>query len=271
MKSLVLIASFILVLVSCKEENVGVYDQLTQGERDAIRDARYNKCLSESVRNYEDFTEISNERILDMARHQSWKYEYKKDNSVVETSYINVWNISGGTVYFLMTLTEGGVTTNKFLKFSTTMNSEMIADLKEKKCRKTVTITDSSGSATAKVEEARGSDDSDTYFIPTVSYHFDYNLPAYFGVRNLKREKKTYNENTNAVTKTETFEYVMTSRSNPPTLSSPYTSYINRQYCTIKFTAGAPNTYSFPYDLDCKTDATIDPAAFDPATELLVP
>lgn len=271
MKSLVWIVPFILLGASCKQENVGMYDRLTNDERTAIQNARYEKCLSDSAKNYEDFTEISNERMLDMVRDQSWKYEYKKDNSVIETSYINVWKISGGTVYFLMTLTEGGVTTNKFLKLSTTMNSEMIADLKEKKCRKTVTITDTSSSATAKVEEDRGSDDSDTYFIPTVTYSFDFNLPAYFGVRNLKREKKTYNEDTDAVTKTETFEYVMTARSNPPAQTSPYTTYNNRQYCTIKFTVGTPNTYTFPYDPDCKTDANIDPAAFDPATELVIP
>lgn len=259
-----------LLSVSCKEETIRAFNELTPGEQEAIRQRRELKCLEDSKRDYEDFAALSNEKMVDMLRHQSWKYEYKKDNTVIETSYISVWNVTGSVAYFLLTLTEGGSTTNRFLKINTTTNSELIADLRVKKCAKTLTVSDGTTSASAKIEEAQGSDDSETYYKPIVTYTFDFNLPGYFGVRKLKREKKIYKESDDTLSKTEVYEYVMTGRTSPPNLSYPYTNYANRSYCTIKSNGGTPNTFNFPYELDCKTDSTIDPAQFDPATELVI-
>jgi hypothetical protein len=249
-----------------------MYNELSPGEQTAINLARYTKCMDDSTRNYNDFLATSGTDLVDYDRDQAWKYEYKKDDTIVETSSVSVWRVNGTVAYFRYSLSEGGVTKNKFVKITTTINGEMINDLKDQKCakRNKITITDSASSATAKLVEVAGADDADTNFTVNVTHTFDYTQPAYFGALKLKRTKKTYNNDTDALTKTENFEYILSAISNPAAQNTSYTYYSNREYCTPKPTTTGPNTYNFPFELDCKTDSNIDPAAFNPATELVI-
>lgn len=259
MKSIVLIASLVLLGVSCKEETIQSFNNLTPGEQEAIRQANYNKCIGESQRNYEDFNATSNQQLVDMDRNQSWKYEYKRDDTVIiANDTISVWKVDGNTVYFRFKFTEGAATKNKFVKLTTAVNSEMILDLKEQKCRKrkAIVVSDSASSASAKTEQQTGNDDADTNYTINSTYSFDFNHPALFSSYRVTQVKKTYNNSTDALTKTENHVFTLTSISNPAAQNNDYTTYADREYCAVVPTTTGPNTYDVPFKIDCKTDST---------------
>lgn len=236
-----------------------MYNELTQAERDAINSARYTKCMGESARNYEDFTETSNQKLVDLDRDQSWKYEYKRDDTVIiPNDSVSVWKVNGTTVYFRLKVSEGAVTKNKFLKLTTTTNTEMIADLKEQKCikRSEIVVTDTASSATAKTKEQTGNDDADTNYTINSTYSLDFNHPAFFSKYRVSQVKKTYNNDTDALTKTENHTYSLTVISNPAAQNDDYTTYSEREYCAVVPTTTGPNTYNVPFVIDCKTDST---------------
>jgi hypothetical protein len=270
----------LLLLISCQEELQKGSD-LSDSELDYIRARAAAKCVSESNTDFSDFEDSSNSVMLNSERENTWKLEYKKDNTVIETSYIYVWKVSSPFVYYRIKLTEAGVVKNQFLKVDTTTNDEMMRNLQEQDCAKTLDVAVGPSSMTVNVDSGLATEDSSTL----AKYEKDYRLitsyPAYFGSLNRKITKKSYN-NSEVLQKTEVFDYVFTNTSDT-TLPDTYNdaSIVNAEYCVVtNTTAVLPDTldnYTFPFTLTCTTSDTAGPDGngdtvedFDPATELVI-
>jgi len=264
----------LLILASC-EESVSQGDKLTAQELAYLRERASLQCLSASNKTYENIEKASNDNMLSFVRDNTWKYEYKKDNTVIETSHVYVWKVSPPHVYFRMKLTDAGTTKNRFLKVDTLVNIDMFRNLQSKSCSKKLTVTGSSP-IIVKTEQLNQREDADTVSDTTIDYTVSSLYPAYFGSMNYKKTKKSYN-NDDVLQKTEVFEYIFTKISNT-TQPASYTDplIVNPEFCVPKFTdsvAPARDDYAFPFTLECKTSGTVDGNGdgtpdFDPAAEL---
>jgi hypothetical protein len=282
MKYLSLIMLPVLLLTASCEETVQAGKGLTDEERAYLRERAEIKCKADTDAVFESFFEASNDNMLEYTKNKTWKYEYKKDSNVIETSYFYVWKVTAPAVYLRLKLLENGVTTNYFIKVETTENEEMMKNIQRLKCKKTYDVTTGAASMTLKIEEDRVPEDADTESEVTTDYRFSSSYPAYFASLNRKRTKKIFPEDSDTVKTTETYDYILTAIADvTQPLAYNDATIINRKYCVIKNSAPvAPdtfNTYAFPFDFkttcvdsdtngpDGNGDAVED---FDPITEL---
>ena len=261
----ILLLSLVLLFSSC-EENIESYDTLNAQEQAYIRSQARIKCEAETSADILDIIETSNSHLIQLLRLNTWDLVYKKDDNVIATSKIYVWKVSGSTVYFLVSFTEGGSTSNKFVKFTSAINTEMFQDLRTKKCAKTLTLSVSPSLLTGTTEEGPITIDSASYYKLKTTNSFENPFPAFFGFIYKKRVKKIYNDETNAVTSTETHDYVVDRVADVTTLDTNFESdtlYPNRKYCVVNYTAGATNVYPFPiasdFGLSCTTETSPGP------------
>jgi hypothetical protein len=270
---------FSLFLALSCEEKVGMGDKLSQADRDYLAQIGSRRCISESDRTFETFEETSNEKILAFVAGKAWRYEYKKDSTVVETSYIYVWKVDPPNVYFRVRLNNAGTVSNQFWKFDTSGNVDMIRNIQEKNCAKSLKVTVGTSAMTAVVETDRTREDSDTLVETSTDFRFSSSFPVYFADLNLMRKKSFY-DNDGKFKKTETYDYTLTAISDV-TQPSVYTdaSIVNRSYCVPRYTtatgADTRDNYAFPFEENCGTSdvGTVDANAdatpdFDPANEL---
>lgn len=285
MKYLSLLLLPALLLTSSCEKTVQAGAGLTDEERAYLRERAETKCKEDTASAFKNFYEASNDFMLDYLRNRTWKYEYKKDNNVIETSYFYVWKVNAPDIYFRLKVLESGTTTNYYVKIDTTENQEMIQNLQRLKCKKTNEVTVGSTAMTVKIEEARTPEDADTESEITTDYRVATKYPAFFSALDKKKTKKIFKEDTDTVTKTEVYDYVLT---DVTSVVQPLTyndaTIVNIKYCVVKNSAPiAPdtfNTYAFPFDFKttCVSSDTNGPDAngdavedFDPATELVIP
>lgn len=272
------------MLVACNE-NVAQGDKLTAAERLFLRQRAAAKCVAASDDRYREIENAMNSNMLNFVRDQTFKYEYKKDTTVIETSYLYVWKVSPPNVYFRLSITEAGVTSNKFIKLDTSSNVDMLRSIQVLECAKVaLTTVSGSSSKTVNIDTARVRVDTETLTETETDYRFVSTYPPFFGNLNRLMTKRTY-DNKEVVTKTEKFDYVISANAatvQPLTYSDA--TIINKSYCIAKFTAPvAPSTYdtyAFPFELDCAT-SDVDPAKpdanadgisdFNPVTELAGP
>lgn len=268
-----------MTLLSACNENIAKGSKLTQAERDYLRTIAAARCISASDEAYEDLENASNNNMLAQVRNNTLKYEYKKDGTLIETSYLYVWKVSPPDVYYRLSLIEAGVTSNKFIKIDTSENTAMFRALQSKGCNKTLTVTGSTFSRNANIEVARTRVDVDTLTESETDYRAISSYPAYFANLNRLLTRRTLN-NSETVTKTEKYDYVISSNAvtvQPLTYNDATIS--NRSYCVVKRTGptapSAYDTYAFPYELECTTEDVIGPDAdangvsdFSPSVEL---
>lgn len=270
----------LLFFSSCQEE-LQKGSELSASELAYIRARAAAKCVSDSNADFSDFEDSSSSAMLGSDRENTWKLEYKKDSTLIETSYIYVWKVNSPYVYYRIKLSESGVVKNQFLKVDTTTNTEMMRNLQEQDCAKTLDVSVGPSSMVVNVDTDLTTEDASTL----VKYEKDYRLvtsyPAYFGSLNRKITKKSYNTS-EVLQKTEVYDYVFSSTSDttqPDTYNDA--SIVNAEYCVItNTTAVLPDTldnYIFPFTLTCTTSDTNGPDGngdavedFDPATELVI-
>lgn len=266
----------LLFLASC-EERISQGDRLTVAELEYLRNRAALQCVSASNKTYENIEKSSNDNMLSYDPGNTWKYEYKIDNTVIgaKTSNIYIWKVSPPTVYFRIRSSDEGTIKNRFIKIDTLMNIDMFRNLQSKSCNKKLTVTGSSP-LIVTTELLNQREDADTVSDSTTSYTVSALYPAYFGAINYKTTKKTYN-NDDVLQKTEVFEYVFTRTSDtaqPASYTDP--SITNPEFCVPKFidsVAPARDDYAFPFTLECTTSGTVDgngdgTPEFDPAAEL---
>lgn len=278
--SLVLMSA-LLLSVSCETvKEAG--NTLTDDERAYLAQQALIKCRADTDKTIEDFQADSAAAIMDFERDNAWKYEYKKDSTVVDTTSVSVWKVSSPNLYLRLNITEDGTTYNKFIKIRVDDNSQMLKTLQTMKCEtittvKSRTVSFGSTTATTTIEDLRiNGDEADTFVDASTVYHFNTSLPAYYGFLDRVKTKKTLDED-GKVTKTETFTYAVTKNTNPSAQNDDFTTYSNKKYCmvTIK-TVASPNVFDFPYALTCVDDPAVGVdidgggADFVPNTELTI-
>lgn len=261
--SLIILSSALLLSASCEKE-IEAGDGLTQAERDYLASRAQAQCISDSANTFTDYKADSADAIMDFERDEAWKYEYKKDTTVIDTTSVSIWKVSAPNLYIRLNIVEDGTTYNKFIKIRTADNSDMWNAVQTIKCVKSTlvksrTATLGSSTATATIEDLRiNGDEADTFFDVKTVYNFKTNVPTYFGFLDRVKTKKTVDDD-DAVTKTETYTYTLTKNTNPSDQNDDFTTYSNKRYCMIAYTPAVPpateNTFAFPYTLTCTDNA----------------
>ena len=264
----------VVLVVSCNQEEIASYNDLTTDEQAAIRSAAKDRCLSESASNFTTFKTNSNAELAALARAQYWKVVYT-NGAATSTNYLYVWKVTASAVYFLYQQTVESNTTYSFIKMTQAFNGEMIDDLRIQKCDKTVAVTQSSTSITVKFTDVTSTEGTDNYKT-TTTYTANSTYPAFFGAIQRAIAKKKLDTNGN-VASTESISYNITYVGNNATLNTLYTDYTaaNRKYCVHKYVPGSAKSFTFPFSLNCEDAATPDsnPGTdttlnFNPVTEL---
>jgi hypothetical protein len=254
-------------------------DKLTQAERDYLRTRASQKCISETNNTFKSFEDASIQRLRAYDTGKAWRYDYKKDTTVVETSYVYVWRVDPPFVYFRVRLNNAGTVSNQFWKFDLDANTDMIRNLQEQSCAKTLTLSLGTTAMTALNKTSRVREDASTLAESSTDHRLSTSFPAYFAALNLKRTKKLY-DNNGKLTKTEVYDYTLTGIADVDQPSS-YTdsAIVNRSYCVPEFTSATGSdtrdNFVFPFESVCETNdaGTVDANGdgtpdFEPATEL---
>jgi hypothetical protein len=269
LKSIILFGLFILA--AC-EKSEGIWEQLTDAERDAAREQGKTECLANALKDYEDFKADSNNLFLTLYRNKAWKYEFKEgSNSPTETQKIIVWKVTADNIYFIIQTDKNSTITNRFLKISKTRNSEMVDDLKTKQCDKLYAITQSRYTPGLKILYEPVVVSSTEKRQTTLTHNYSNTLLTYFSVFKLSKKIDFIKSADNTITSTTNYTGTLTALSDEAPAHATYIEYSDSpadpplEYCVVKYTAGTPNTYSLPYTETCSNPA---PAGFDPALEL---
>lgn len=266
-----------MFLSSC-EETVSGGNKLSQNELDYLRQRATAECIAGSNKRFQDLAKASNDNMLNYVRENTWKYEYKKDSTVIETSHIYVWKVSPPSVYFRIRLSESGTVKNRFVKVDTSSNEDMMRNLQVQLCNKTLNVTGTS-ILNVKIETPKEREDADTLVDTVSNYTVSTAYPTFFSTMNYKKTKKSYN-NKEVLQKTEVFEYGLTKISNTAQPASHMDPSIpNREYCVVKYADPTPpstlDVYQFPFPLKCETSGPVDGNGdgtpdFDPDNELVL-
>lgn len=245
-----LLVPFLLIAFSCKQEEIKKFDELTQEEQDAIRNASRLKCLSEYTTVYNRF---KNQSLVvfdsnSYEREDGFYHELKGPSSTRKVD-IRVWkqDRTANEIYFYITENLEG-STNYFLRITQAQNEAMIDQLLIDHCAKTYTTTSgSSGPLNVLFEHEKDN-------APNKDYYDDqYTLPfsqlAYFARFNKKRTVETKNEDNVRVGDLVTYTSTLTNKSydfgsnNNATDSTKYT----QNFCEI-VVEPTPNVYRFSTD-----------------------
>lgn len=267
--SLIMISALLLTAACNTVEHAG--GSLTDEERQYLAQRQLEKCMGDTQKTIDDVKADSAAAIMDFVRDNSWKYEYKKDSTVVDTTSISVWKVASPNLYLRLNINEDGQTYNKFIKIRLDDNNEMWTTVQTMKCSatlppsvKTRTVSLGTTATTTTITDTRiNGDEADTFVDGKTVYNFKTALPAYYGFLDRVRTKQTLDKD-GKVTKTETFTYVLTKIASPTAQNTSVTSYSNRKYCMVIFKSpvapATANTFDFPYTLKCEPDTatTVD-------------
>lgn len=121
--------------VSCKEETIRSFNDLTPGEQDEIRNYARQKCLDTYTSIYSRFKTNSG-KVFDSSdynRAKGFYFEYKVNTDVKRKADIRIWKRTSTDLYFY--ITETNLTASSyFLKISKVENEDMLDDLLDDHC-----------------------------------------------------------------------------------------------------------------------------------------
>ena len=279
-----LLLNLILILAfaySCNSVDNNGIKGLTADEITYLREKARLQCISDSTSNFRSYRDQSDDQYNGSSsnkfyRNKSWIYTLKEGSNTTAsiTSNISVWKVDAVAVYFVIRTTYLATNSVMFLKITSATNDEMINDLQTKKCSETLASTTkvTNSSSTVYVHDVL----TDSSSKITTYYTHPYNLLAYFGTFMFTKSSQpldtTGHPSGSATSYTGTLE-----SDGDAVLLATYNLYTSPKYCTIPFTAGAPNIYSLPYpDLqalaasaNCTSTSGVGPADWpNPGSEL---
>jgi hypothetical protein len=225
----------LIALISACGKTEGIWDELEQGDKDAITARAYDECKAETASDFADFQARSAAVYISTAweRGDAWKHELKNGATVDTTHNIRVWKNAGNELYLLIERVIGSNTRVYFLRIPKAINQEMIEDLNEQYCRKQIAMSTgpSQSSATENYIVASGTNTKE--YKETSS--FDHDELAYMGGIWRRKQVIVTKDNdgdvTNTTTLTSTFSSVSTS--GMPALNADYTTYAGATFCDI--------------------------------------
>ncbi len=243
-------------LLSCVQEEVESFNDLSPSEQEAIRQNSYLKCIAQFQTIYNRFKNNSNQ-VFDSTsydREDGFYFEYKLATEVKKKLDIRVWkrDANAGDLYFYITDTQIG-SENYFLRVTRSQNETMIDDLLEDHCRKPSVYTSSSGDSgplSIKFEfERSNAPNIDAY---TDTFSLPFSSLAVFANFTIVRKITTKNSNGETVGSAQNFSSSLVSKSynfegyTDPTDGSRYT----QKFCdvvteTVVINGVTKNAYRF--------------------------
>lgn len=244
-------AALVLLGVSCKEETIQSYNNLTAAEQQAIRDRAKQKCLDTYTSIYDRFKTNSGNVFSssDYNRGKGFYFEYKVNTDVKRKADIRVWKRTSTDLYFY--ITETNLTAKSFfLKVSRVENEDMIDDILTDHCSEPKIYTSGSSSTGGPLTityeyEIPNAPNDDRY---TDVYSFPFTELAFFTNYRQNRTLKVIKSDD---TVESTTSYVSTLATKTFTFNSNNyadTSYYVQSFCNIKKDASA-NKYRLPKEL----------------------
>lgn len=259
-----LLLTGLLVISSCGE-TVNNFDKLSPNEQANLRQRGQQQCLADNREDFNSYKSQSAEEFSDLERGDFYHHEVKSGSTVLRTVKIQTWKNSSGNLYFLLTTTtaEDSTPRYQFVKLTPTINSEMVDRAATARCSTgSDGVTASSNSSTITyTKETTVPIEDERKTVTTKTNTASYQYLALFAnyiytqtVRTLTLDDETTDVGDVTTSGTLTVKDAITFS------SSNYLSYSGAEFC-VPFVAGAPNTYTFPFTLDCGTGAG---AKFDP-------
>lgn len=253
MKSLLLL---LILLVSCGE-SVNNFSKLTDEEKEYLRELGRQQCLQDNKQDFNSFKSQSADNFTDLERGDYYLHEVKNGSTVLRTVKIQVWKVSAGNIYFILTTTtaEDSTPAYQFVKVSSAINTEMIDFVANERCKSgtsNVTASSNSSNITYTRETSvpiAGDRKTVTKKTNTVSYQY----LALFG-------NYTYSQSVQTLTTDDqTTDVATVSTTGTLTVQTPidlafatYTGYAGATFCLPYDSVALPaNKYSFPFVLDC--------------------
>ncbi len=236
----------VLSLVSCREEEAA-WDNLSNAEREALRQRATSKCLADELADIKDIISRSTNLTEDYERRDTWEITNTKNDVSVSVNKIHVWKTTATDVYFLYRQSDSSGDFSKFIKVNIARNKEHFEDLRRKKCAVSETdsaqftsATLSSSVMTGSVKYARVPVDNSTYSVLTTTHTYSSEFPAIFGLLSKSRVKKTYNKEDDVLKDTETYKWAIKRVSDIANndLEQDYThpTFTNPRFCVATFT-----------------------------------
>ena len=245
-----LLLCFLILLSGCHEEK-GIWSSLTNDERTYLQNRAAEKCRNDAQSNFEDLATTSNNYLVDFERGDYWKVTVS-DSTTARN--LRVWKVDGNNVYFLYY--DPSVTSNKFIKMTTTENSEMFEFLRTKKCETTATlvITQSSTSVTVKRNDIPSTQDVTSYS-SDFTYTGTNKTPAFFAAFSFTEKKEKLDSNNNVVSTENLINKIEYIGKDTDVLETSFTSYTPRRFCIYEYSGvGTSKLYTFPFKHLCTDD-----------------
>ena len=239
------IALLLLTVAACREEE-GVWDKLTQAEKDELQRRASSKCFSAEQKDIDDIIKESTSELEDYERLDTWEISTNASPPVVNK--IHVWKKTATDVYFLYRQSDASGDFSKFIKVPIAQNAEQYRDLQRKKCALASTESSSeqrytsaslsNSTFTGNYEEGRVIVDDDHYSIQTQSFTYQRAFPAFFGILQKTRVKKTYKDDTDVVTATDTYKWTIKRVADVSSLYEnwQHSSFTTPRFCVSSFT-----------------------------------
>ena len=269
MKMLILLV-FLIALSACNSQT-GVYNSLTQAEKDYLATKATQKCLADSARDFDGFVHSSDAAFTTFARERFWKHTFTLPTGTGADT-VKVWKVDSNAADKVIYLVQRNVTANttKFIKITESMNDEMIANIKTMKCSNDLTkvVKNSSSNASIIITGPIVFVDTLTDRRNVDTYNVKFNDLAYLGVMNDNLSQQTIVHSNGSISASNPFTETIDPQtfSDTPAMPVSYTSFGGLSFCVPASTGTTPNrVFAFPFTLTCSTTATPD---FDPTTEL---
>jgi hypothetical protein len=176
----------LIILSSCKDEEVPSFDDLSGPEQDEIRNRSQAKCTNVNGPIYEGFKRESAKAFTSSKfnRGKGFKYTMTRGTNTRIVD-LQVWKRTSTALYFYVKEDNFGASRNYFLRFTRTLNEEMIDDLLEDHCEQNYITTTSSSNLRIKFEYDIPNAPDHDFYVDT--YSVPFNRPAFFANYFLER------------------------------------------------------------------------------------
>lgn len=267
MKTL-LLAGLFLVAACGKTENA--FNKLSPEEKNWLIEQGRVQCLSDVAKDFKTFKAKSAEQFFELTRGDTFTHQVKVKSVDTElrSTRIQVWKVRPTAIYLLLTHTsaEDSTPDYQFVKVTPQTNNEMIDSLMQKRCSKVegTTATQTNSNMTYNVVSSTNvAGDRKTVSTKVNTSTFDH--LALFGNFHYTLKVETFTRDGKAVPEVPT---KITDGTIKPVddIAFDYATYsgyadAKADLCVIDFTPGSPNTYAYPFILDCApTSGEFDPS-----------
>ncbi len=236
MKQFWVLFFILIVSLSCKQEEIQAFNELTEQEQDVIRSRGTAQCNANYSVVFNRWKTMSADVFTNSSyqRGRGFNFVFKKADASIRTVDIQVWKQDSDEIYFYVI--DSVASDNYFLRIKKTDNELMIDDLLEAFCSRPILYTSSTGDSGpltmlneyTLTRSPNYEEIDDTYSMPFTSL-------AYFANFRLRRVLKTIRTTDNVLLTTDTYTSTLTNKD--LTFASndwSNATYFSQRFCVIK-------------------------------------